>query len=408
MKRLFTEVLALVMLISLAACSGGVSDLPMPTEQLAAETAEPTAEPTAAPTEAPTPEPTAEPYYVPYEVALGRLTDGPFLPEGAEYVVIKGESDIYYVYNSMGELEYSFHAIDDENEYSGVGIFGPKGVTCGRLISTGEKIGDPNFLGDIIFMDEYYEVNDGEEYYRHGITKVYNSELEPMCEFEQGEATIGRIGGILHVDGKLLVLDRSIEWENFSLIYGSAPKLFTESGEFIRELDPEPFGYIVGVLGNKYIIGYGDGSELLDIDSIRDPIFNIYTLDGQRVMENVALDGYNSGFCGDSEMWVGILYCFNYAVTEDGVYYDGDLNEMEGEPDMSEDYGALARAYRALDLEDAVYSAGNVYAGVKDKDGNWLFRIYNPGNASDSDNSEGDRFWRIYGKWSVLQNTWWD
>ena len=134
--------------------------------------------------------------------------------------------------------------------------------------------------------------------------------------------------------------------------------------------------------------------------------FSLYTLDGRRVMENVGFEQTSSAFAADDEMWIGILFGVDFVYTEDGTYYDSDLNKLDGAPDYSEYHGWISKPYYALDLEDAVYSAGSVYAGVKDEEGNWLFRIYNPCNASDSDNSEGDRYWRIYGTWSKLPGDW--
>jgi hypothetical protein len=45
----------------------------------------------------------------------------------------------------------------------------------------------------------------------------------------------------------------------------------------------------------------------------------------------------------------------------------------------------------ALPSYDDYYGWGNVYVGVKDSEGNWLFRIYNPKLVSDAPGE--DEYW---------------
>ena len=382
MKRLSAALLTLIMLVSLTACAGVNTPAPSP-EPTEAEAA-PTEAPTPAPTEAPTAEPTTAPYYEPYEVRLGKLTDGPMLPDEEGYLVIKGESDLFYVYNGKGALEYAFNAVADENEYCFVGIYGSKGVCCGVQLATGERVGDPEYVGDIIFTWEGSWDEETDEYVR-SVKTVYNADFEPMCSFDKGELEMGEFGGILHIDGMILQLNRDIDWESNSMYYVTEPALYSENGEFIRNIDLTTFGTVCGVLGGKYLVTVSDE----DWDS--DPFerrYCIYTLDGELIMERAQIKSDN-GYYPDGEMWMCALHGADYVIDKNGDLYDSELQPVD---EIPEDIGfySMAEPYRLIYDDDFVYNAGNVYAGVKDAEGNWLFRIYNPRGASDSGNPGGD------------------
>lgn len=95
-KRLFSLLLALLMLLTLCAC-GQKSDEPAATEApTAAPTPEATAEPTPAPTPVPTPEPTLEPSPAPTPAESPAAEEGPapFLPDaGLHPVEVKPTED---------------------------------------------------------------------------------------------------------------------------------------------------------------------------------------------------------------------------------------------------------------------------------------------------------------------------
>ena len=402
MKRYLAFLLAALMLLSFAACAKDEKEASSPTEAPTAAPTEaateaPTEEPTEAPTEAPTEEPTPEPTNTPEPTEApvfpgvpqtGKLVDGPIFTEPGKYLVLKGDGDLFYVYNSMGEFVKTISAVDDEYDHSGVGIFGEDGICHNVRIATGEPVPNFEILGDMLFTYEWVEEEgDGYRYYPCLIS-VLNEDLTPKFSFEPGEMGLGEVGGILHIEGKYLVMERDIDWgdwesENVKINYVSTPKLLGPDGRLIKELDLSELGNIAGVYGGKYLVTKKSTGRFDEWGVEEEFEYAIYTLEGELVMDKVD-PVYDSWFCADDELWMGDFHSYSYLTDENGVCYDAELNVVESVPE----YGApnrLREKFWELGYDDLVIDYWGTFVGVKTAEGEWLFKIYNPGYAEDHD-----------------------
>ena len=410
MKKLFALLLICGMLAACACTGTGsgwdpfamLSQAPTsaPTE---AYTEAPTETPAEAPAQTPSGEPTDEPAPTrePAEPAaadnplmprLGRLCDGPIFPEPAKYLVVSGESDIFYVYNNMGELISTFHAVEDEYAWGYAGFFGEEGICENVRISTGEKLEPFSLFQDMILFTSWYT---DEHDWGDLLVRLCDEDFEEVFTRESTglPLRLGSAGGVLHIDGKYLVLDRGVDYSNWTegadnVIYNSDPVLLDENGAFLRNVDPAPFERIFGVFGDKYIMGGsikpGEYGYYLDEFKI-----NIYDLDGQLIMEDVYPE-VCSVFAIDDESYLGALYAAEYLEDSAGNFYDKDLIPVSELPEGARDNPTRMR-YGNLEFDDYVYHGwGSVYVGVKDAEGNWLFRIYNPHLATDHDPENWD------------------
>ena len=389
MKRILAIALALACIMA-AACTGPNPPAEPTPEPTSAVTVEPTAGPTAEPTPEPTPaftaEPTAEPTprpVFPTPGPTGVLTDGPIFTEPAKYLVIDGESDLHYVYDAAGELVCSFRAgyADDPSYYTEAGFYTEFGLPYDFDLSVMRPGKHYEMLGDILFAVEYMDDFSDGMY----LTEVADAERENVFTFEKGEMPIGNLGGILHIDGKYLLIDRGYEHTD----YGEAcfavkrpAKLYDEDFNFIREIDTAPFGDITGVFGGRYVIGCVPGEGEDPYEKTRNSITSIYTLDGELVMENVKPTG-NSQFFPDDEVWFAVLSAADYLTDADGRVFDGELRELPELPKDAE-IGFLKSRYKRIELPEVEFVRLGAYAGTRDADGSWLFRIYDPRKASDS------------------------
>ena len=140
------------------------------------------------------------------------------------------------------------------------------------------------------------------------------------------------------------------------------------------------FGNIKGVFGDRYIV----------VDK------SIFTLEGEKVMNGVRL--IEKGACSfrvmDGDGHIGYSYG-DYIVDENGVCYDRDLNVVEQPAD--DEIEKFVSPFDPVEFENRQLVYGEVYYGIKDGVGNWLFRIYSPKNAVDSLNPDHDRM-----------PSWWD
>ncbi|MBR3298780.1 MAG: PT domain-containing protein [Clostridia bacterium] len=408
-------------------------DTPEPTaEATAAPTDKPTAVPTDAPTDAPTAVPTEEPTpkptgrptappdagempSFPGAVQLGNLIGGELFPEPGMYFVLNGESDLKYVYDRFGELVSSFNITDYEDHWldSG-GFFGEHGAPWGYSIERGENLPDYRLFGDLALIarsDGYCVLENGEEWRGFVISDIRTGLLEehPLMngaedielesfnydtgsyEFVKARGfRIGEAGGILHIDGKYLVIERYYEFVSDSDWYMHRPGpakavLFDENGARLGEVDTAPFGTVRGVFGGKYIIGermlpeeewYFDGSNYVQTAK------SLYTLSGELVMDNVE-PIVSDGFAADEEIGAGWMICASYLKDREGGVFNSAFESIEELPADAKK-GEYSSLYRPLELENRVFVESGVYVGIKDDEGNWLFRIYNPNFASDS------------------------
>ena len=425
MKKSLIFTLALLLFASACAPNVKPQTTPEPTAQItAAPTEKPTEEPTAAPTEMPTAVPTEEPTATPRirptappdsgempsfpgAVQLGNLIGGELFPEPGMYFVLDGESDLKYVYDRFGELVTTFGAEDNEfNHWDRAGIYGVHGAPFGYSIERDEMLPDYQRFGDILIQTEYWEYIDenGEKRGSHFITDIkkinhedsdlmkaaseytfvqtaYVERESKVEEIARRAFKVGYAGAVVKIDGKYLILDRSIEFGSDSpvlTLHTNSALLVSESGEVLGELDTSPFGRIEGVFGGKYIIGaqlVPEGEQTVDGGFSFDRL-NLYTISGELVMERVC-PLYYQRYYPEDEFCITTEYA-DHLQTIDGSFYNAELERIE-EPSPEERYGGeRADIYGALRMADRVVEQSEIYTGIKDGEGNWLFRIYRP------------------------------
>ncbi len=381
-------------------------------------TPEPTAEITAAPTDVPTEAPTAAPTDVPTEAPgtpakpelvfptpgrLGNLVNGEaVLPEGMEYFVLDGESDIHYVYDRFGELEATFTAPSDDYTCwsNAAGIYGEYGVPYGYCIKRGDMMPE-NIIDFANRLFEYRKIEDDEEgyseyagYYGFVLTAFWDKKLEGRIEFDS-PVGFGFGGSILPVDDKLIVITSRDTEENGEQISQTEAIILDENGEIIGDLDPAPFGgldKIDGVLADRYLLVRADDEFHpleLDREWRRYVKYDLYSLSGECVLrDRWAIPSERFHY------WDGVgrgLVYANCFINRQGEVFDGDLNLLYTVPEGTDlssfniepsEYGSIF--HNKNDLCGYTVDQEGIYAGVKDEAGNWEFKIYNPKLASDS------------------------
>ncbi len=343
-------------------------------------------------TEAPATEAPAELTPNPFLPRIGRLCDGPIFPEPAKYLVISGESDNFYVYDNMGELIKTFHAVEDDFAWGYAGFFGPEGICENVRIATGEQVEPFDIFDDMVLRTSWYSDDNN---WGYKLTGLYNEDFDEVFSAESlgRELDLGEAGGVLHVDGKYLVIGRRMDWEadddSDGLHYVAEPLLIDAEGRLAGTVDPAPFGRIFGVLGGKYLIcSHSERSEPWEL--LDGYLCEIFTLDGQLVRQGVKPIAYST-YSADEELSAGMLIAANYVEDEQGNFYDADLEPVSELP-ADAAVNPVRERYGNLEFEDyEYYGWGNVFVGVKDAQGNWLFRIYNPKLASDAPGE--DEYW---------------
>ncbi len=387
-----------------------------PTEEL---TAAPTEELTAVPTGAPAGRPTAPPDYgempsFPGSVQLGKLIEGEIFPESAKYLVIPGESGLHYVYDRNGELVDTFLSTGCMSDADGQddmhGLYGAYGICHGYSLKDKTSVDWVRFyFQGKCFMRyglDVYEVRDisFENPMRFSgdpdsVKEVAAETGEPPITAET--CSIGLCGCIFKLDDRYLALNA---WPDTTVDYGDDDyyrkmyacayasirdaRLYDENLRFLDEpVNYMAFGKVSGVFGDRYIFAENA----------------IFTLDGERVMENVELVKKGScpfdisgHFTDDSSDKGEITYIYgDYIVDENGVYYDRDLNIVDGsEVEISKPDSI----YDPIVTDDRVFTRSGVYAGIKDGEGNWIFRIYDPRSTNDGLGRESwpEWFWQWY------------
>lgn len=397
---------------------------PAPTTELTAAPTEkptdgPTTAPTAAPSEDPSGAPTAEPtaplapaVVFPTPGRLGNLVNGgSVLPEGMAYFVLDGESDIHYVYDRFGELLTTFTApSDDFNCWSdSAGIYGEYGVPYGYCIKRGEMMPEDiiDFANRLFeyrkIWDEEDEYSEYAEYHGFVWTAFWDKKLERRIEFDRPMG-FGFGAGILPVDDKLiLIADRNAE-ENGEQVAITEAIMLDENGKVIGDFDPEPFGgidMIEGVFADRYLlIKADDESHPLELDGdwpwYRK--YDLYSLSGECVMRDCWLDPQDRFFYWDG-CGRGLIYA-NCFINRQGEVYGSDLSVRYTVPDGTDLHSFDITTSENDSIFCIYYRCGytvdqeGIYAGVKDEAGNWVFKIYNPKLASDSQpETEPDDEW---------------
>lgn len=398
-KRILLLACALA-LFAQAACAANIDNKTTP-----APTGESTAVPT--PTDAPTGAPTAEPTHAqlfPTPGRMGNLVNGEsVLPEGMEYFVLDGESDIRYVYDRFGELVTAFRARADFNCWSNsAGIYGEYGVPYGYSIKRGEMMPEDciSFANRVFEFKKIWEEEEGysdfSEYYGFVVTAMWDEKLERRIVLEPDRLIgLGGRGGIIPLDGRIIVIAERVSEQNGEQTSVTEGRVLDENGEVIGEFDPAPFGgfdKIEGVLGKKYLlVNAGDERHPMESgDWSSYQKCDVYTLSGECVMTDcwASADPW-----GRFHYWDGLGRGFIYSercVTRHGEVLDGELNALftlEEGTDLKE---AEIASYECGSILQAYYRCpytvvqNGVYAGVKDEKGNWVFRIYDPRLANDS------------------------
>lgn len=426
-KKTAALLLAFAMLAANACAS--VKNPEITPEPTAETTAAPTEKPTAAPTEAPTAEPTEAPMAAPSgrptapadagempsfpgAVQLGNLIGGPLFDEPVKYFVIRGESDMHYVYDRFGELVVVLNSELYEDSSAPWGFYGEHGAPFGYSIERGEQLPSGWLFGDMslniswhewhdddgerhssLFLDgisDYrYEneisMNDAPEHTVRGYNEYNEAVVETIRAYKLGWA-----GSVLHIDGKYLILERETWYNDEKDMFDVRTKgatLLDESGAMIGHPDFSVFGEIRGVFGGRYIIGEQplDEEEWTEDEygNIRNTVKNLYTLSGELVASRVVPHQYD-GFALDSEDYYGYVILANYYSDENGQCFDKELNPIDKPTDLQIHSERPGSIYSPIELENRRLEIGSVYVGIKDGEGNWLFKIYNPELASDS------------------------
>ena len=394
MKRL--SVLFIALMLFFSACAP--SDNKEPGETTLAPSAAPTEEATLVPTESPTLAPTESPTLAPTEAPdfsalipkTGRLVDGPIFPEPIKYLVLSGDSSMHYVFNSMGEFLYSFAAIEYDSREYGTGMFTEDGICCWHRLSDNTVV-EPFVVFDnmVMYLDWDYD-EFGDTWYV--LKKICDRDLNNPIEFKNNEITFGYLGGILEFEDGYLVVDR--EDNAFFYDYGPPSCTVTQyDKDFNRvsTLDADKFGLVTGVYGGKYIIG-------MRIMTVKDEygyyydeyVYSVYTFEGELLMDDVEFMARDT-YVPDDELWFSRYIAADYLTDKDGRHFDKELNQIDELPDREAytEYLYLQQKQYFCAYDFAGYSVqcwGGAYAGIKDKDGNWTFRIYKPSYAEDHNN----------------------
>lgn len=392
MKSIYKPIAIILILLMLGSCGAPVDVPETPDPSEAAHTAAPTEtvtaapadtpaptvtpEPTTAPTETPIPTPTPNPFLPPQ---LGNLIGGPILPEPYKYFVLKGEGDLFYVYDTMGEL---IKIIADGGYYydrSPVGIYSEYGMIGQFSFKLMDSIENYDRVADFVL-----HLEDGE------LIEIMDAYYENPIPIKQNGLGLGKHGGVLRIDGKYLLLEAEYNAETGKMDYGRCIWL-DDSGTVVGEFDPAPFGVIRGVLAEKYLICE---------DSIRENSefsCKVVTLDGEVLISDIepVTDGWFWHDYEEALRGIG-WYCISFDCVKVGekawcrLDRYGRFVPCEEYPNHSYYPDITTDPVKVSGFQlitDHGYGAPGVYAGIK-RGGNWLFKIYDPSLVSDSQRTE--------------------
>ena len=310
---------------------------------------------------------------------LGNLTGGRIFPEPAEYLVLGGSGGVNYVYSSMGELRGIFQRhLDYTGFYGEYGVCGNFSLKLMDHFPKGESV---LRCADVFVGIEY----DGDSRKALSIT---DWQSEKTVIIEGGGIDLGSSGELFHVEDKFLALYKGYSDEADR--ENSEPDivkltLIDSDGSIIGEIDNTPFNSIAGVLGGKYLVCYDENEVVFDEDDW--VLYDLRDISGRLVEEKVVVRWYNDF----SYTMFGDYYKKN------GKWYDCEGNQYDAFPrknNMSDIYFATERMeLEGVSIRNGGWSIvsdfgfredGSIYAGIVDRDGNWLFRIYSPTLDSDS------------------------
>lgn len=320
---------------------------------------------------------------------IGNLIGSEIFPEPAKYLVLKGEGDLYYIYDNMGELVtvcagYGYLS----------GFYGEDGIVGNFSLRLMQNMDDWQTFGQLML-----HIVDDE------LIEFLDCYTDKTVQVKSQGLSIGEYGGVLPFENGYLVLEA---YDDYSDEYGQYLRYarcvwMDENGNITGEFDPSPFGQIRGVYGAKHIMAVNKGEAYEAEGHFKT---KIYSLSGELLLEDIepasAAVYYIGGRALQGREYECRLMLDNYAFTENERWYDSDLNPMQIPPEDPYDV-EYVRMRRSIELEGRIVIGDNsvnaysslvwqestpepvrIYVGVKDGEGNWLFKIFNPALASDS------------------------
>ena len=327
---------------------------------------------------------------------VGNLIGGELFPEPAKYLVLKGEGDLYYIYDRMGEFKT---VCSGYGYYSG--FYGEDGIVGNFSLRLMQNMDDWETFGPLML-----HIVDGE------LIEFIDCFTDKTVQIKSQGLGIGEFGGVLPFEDKYLVLEACYDesaQKGHELRYERCCWL-DQNGDITGEFDPAPFGRIRGVYGGRHIIAI-DPSEAPDEEDHF--ITRIISLSGEVLLENIETADeavfymLKEGEVIDDSVFERRLTLAEYAYTENDRWYDSELNPMRTPPEDAYD-AEFGRMRRSIELEDRIVIGDNsvntysslvwfestqepirIYVGIKDGAGNWLFKIFNPALASDSKRRSG-------------------
>ena len=322
---------------------------------------------------------------------LGNLIGGEIFPEPAKYLVLKGEGDLYYIYDRMGE----FRSVCKGMGYLS-GFYGEDGIVGNFSLRLMQNMDDWKTFGPLML-----HIVDGE------LIEFLDCYTDKTVQVKSKGLSIGEFGGVLPFDDRYLVLEAYYDEnaENGREFRYARCTWLDQNGEIAGEFDPAPFGRIRGVYGGKHIIAIDRGDAYVDEEPFKT---KIYSLSGEILLENIETADaavfymLKEGEVVDGSVFARRLTLADYAYTEFDRWYDSAPEPMRTQPaDAYEvEYNMMRHS---IELEDRFVIGDNsvighssffwtettpepirIYVGVKDGAGNWLFKIFNPALANDS------------------------
>jgi len=321
---------------------------------------------------------------------LGNLIGGEIFHEPAKYLVLKGEGDLYYIYDRMGEFVTVCKGM---GYYSG--FYGDDGIVGNFSLKLMQNMDDWQTFGPLML-----HIVDGE------LIDFFDCYTDKTVELKSRGLGIGSAGGVLPFEDRYLVLEAYYDEnvENGRALRYERCTWLDKNGDITGEFDPAPFGRIRGVYGGKHIIAIDpeDVSENEEYFKTK-----IYSLSGEVLLENIepadtaVFYTLREGEVIDGSVFERRLTLAEYAYTENDRWYDSALEPMRTPPADAYDV-EYNRMRRSIELEDRFVIGDNsvngysmllwettpepirIYVGVKDGAGNWLFKIFNPALANDS------------------------
>jgi hypothetical protein len=304
---------------------------------------------------------------------------------------LKGEGDLYYIYDRMGE----FRSVCKGMGYLS-GFYGEDGIVGNFSLRLMQNMDDWETFGQLML-----HIVDGE------LIEFLDCYTDKTVQVKSKGLSIGSQGGVLPFDDRYLVLEAYYD-ENAEkgreFRYARCTWL-DQNGELAGEFDPAPFGRIRGVYGGKHIIAIDRGDASVDEEPFKT---KIYSLSGEILLENIETADaavfymLKEGEVVDGSVFERRLTLADYAYTEFDRWYDSAPEPMRTPPAdaYEEEYNMM---HRSIELEDRIVIGDNsvnaysllfwaestpepirIYVGVKDGAGNWLFKIFNPALANDS------------------------